>query len=136
MHGAPQLFGTRSHIRKAHAIGGLGRVKAAAMLSCSGELFFRANYLTSTGLELYALDLTTGTEEHTEEISHVFPNPVTDHLVVHMTKPTSARLFDNSERVVRSWRLAAGSNAVDLVGLETGAYMLVTEAGTHRIMKQ
>jgi len=109
---------------------------ATALLSCSGALFFRANYLTSTGLELYALDLTTGTEAHTEEVAHVFPDPATDHLVVQLTRPTSARLFDNSGRVVRSWRLTAGSNAVDLAGLETGAYMLVAEAGTHRIMKQ
>lgn len=109
---------------------------ATAMLSCNGTLFFRANYMTATGQELYALDLTTGNEEQTTENFRPYPNPVIDQMVVNMTQPTNAQLHDNSGRVVRSWRLATGSNTVDLAGLASGSYIMVTGTSAHRVVKQ
>ena len=109
---------------------------AAPMLSCNGDLYFRANYMTATGQELYTLNLPTGTEEHTGDITQLYPNPVMDRLVVQMAEPTNAKLLDNSGRVVRSWRLAVGSSTLELAGLASGTYMLVTETSAQRIMKQ
>ena len=104
--------------------------------SCNGIFFFTANYMTATGQELYTLDLTTGSEEHSTNNTQPYPNPVTDRLLVQLAGPSNAQLLDNSGRVVRSWRLAAGSNSVDLAGLANGSYILVTGTSTHRIMKQ
>lgn len=109
---------------------------ATAMLSCNGDLYFRANYTTAMGQELYKLDITTGNEEHSEEITQLYPNPASDRLLVHLAQATHAKLLDNSGRMVRSWRLAAGLNTLELAGLANGAYMLITDAGARRVMKQ
>lgn len=109
---------------------------SAPMRSCNGNLFLRAGYMAATGQELYTLNLPTGTEEHTGDITQLYPNPVMDRLVVQMAEPTNAKLLDNSGRVVRSWRLAVGSSTLELAGLASGTYMLVTETSAQRIMKQ
>jgi len=109
---------------------------ATAPFSCNGTLYFRASYTVATGAELYTLNLPTGNEEYTGDITQLYPNPAMDRMVVHLARPTNAKLLDNSGRVVRSWRLSAGSNTVDLAGLANGAYMMVTEVSAHRILKQ
>ena len=106
------------------------------MRSCNGDLFFRSAYMTATGSELYTLSLPTGTEEHIEDIIQIYPNPATDQVVVQLARSTNAKLLDNSGRVVRAWRLSAGPNTLNLTDLANGAYMMVTEAGAYRIMKQ
>ena len=53
---------------------------ATAMQSCNGDLFFRANYTTAVGQELYMLGLTTGIEDPNEDIALIHPNPASDHL--------------------------------------------------------
>lgn len=109
---------------------------SAPMLSCDGRLFFRANYLTSIGQELYTLDLSTGTEEVEREGALLYPNPVMDQLIVQLDRSGDARLLDPSGRLVRSMRLVAGPNTVEMDGLVAGAYILVTESGAFRIMKR
>lgn len=52
----------------------------AHVVSCNGDMLFSATYMAATGIELYSLSLPTGTEEHTEDIIQLYPNPVADQL--------------------------------------------------------
>lgn len=93
---------------------------AAPMLSCNGALFFRANYLTSVGQELYALDLTTGIEEADQDIARIHPNPATSQLsMAAFPANATLSLFTTDGRLALT---SSKKTQVDIDVLPAGVY--------------
>lgn len=93
---------------------------AAPMLSCNGDLFFRANYMTAVGQELYSLGLSTGIEEANKDIARIHPNPASSYLSM-TTFPANATLslFSMDGRLALT---SSRKTQVDIDALPAGAY--------------
>lgn len=109
-----------------------------SMCSCNGVFYFAARYMADVGGEFYVLDAPSSNSvaERSATRNAPYPNPATSMLMVSADHPSLARLLDNLGRDVRTWRLTTGINTVDLDGLSQGIYLLMTETGSHRIVKQ
>lgn len=110
---------------------------ATAMLSCNGELYFRANYMTATGQELYTLSLTTGIEERALESMQVYPSPASDKAWITIAQEPSARasliLRDLQGRLIATMEPLIsdgdGRFQVDLEGIAAGTYIIDLKVG-------
>lgn len=113
---------------------------ATAMMSCNGDLFFRANYTTAVGQELYTLSLPTGSPEHTEDNIQLYPNPATDEFWIDIgaasAGPATVIVRDLLGRtiVVLGPITANGSGqyVVQLGAVAPGTYLLDLQLGDRR----
>lgn len=64
------------------------------------------------------------------------PNPTADVVRVHASTPGTAHLVDATGKVLRTLRLVAGINTVDLSALPDGMYLLRCGSATVRVVKQ
>ncbi len=93
---------------------------ATVMRSCSGTLFFRANYLTAVGQELYTLGLTTGMAEREGDSALIQPNPATDHLsLAAFPMHATLNLFTMDGRLALT---STNMPLVDTSALPSGVY--------------
>lgn len=93
---------------------------ATTMLSCNGDLFFRANYMTAVGQELYTLGLSTGIEEPNKEIALIHPNPAASHVsMAAFPANATLSLFTMDGRVALT---ATRQAQVDIGALPAGVY--------------
>lgn len=117
---------------------------AAPMLSCNGTLFFRANYLTSTGLELYVLNLTTGSGAHDSDGIRIYPIPATDGVWIDLGEASDGNatvtIIDLQGRVIGSSpslvAVGTGRFRVPLEGVAPGTYLIHLKVGGKRWSKR
>ena len=92
-----------------------------------GKIFYRLKMKDIDGRfeysKIIALNLACG-----QTAVFVYPNPVTDELNVNITNAqsdiTTARLFDNTGRLVYSSTLKNGTNSIDMTKFGKGVYIL------------
>lgn len=113
---------------------------ATAMLSCNGDLFFRANYTTTVGQELYTLGLSTGIEEGAKDIIQLYPNPATDKVWIDIGEAsTGTATVIARDLLGRAIPLpgpispdGAGRYLIQLGGMAPGTYLLDLTVGEKR----
>ncbi len=82
-------------------------------------------------------DFSTSVDEETSSDFRAFPNPFTDVITIDSPSVTEYSLLNISGQVVASGILSVGENRLtDLSELEPGAYIMQTDLGSTRIIKQ
>ena len=82
-------------------------------------------------------DFSTSVDEETSSDFRTFPNPFTDVITIDSPSVTEYSLLNISGQVVASGILSVGENRLtDLSGIEPGAYIMQTDLGSTRIIKQ
>lgn len=89
--------------------------------SCDGQLFFRANYTSSVGQELYTLNTSTAIDHSERPTVQLYPNPASDVLSLSGHHPDATlELHSTDGRVALSIPAAARMN---ISSLSPGMYV-------------
>lgn len=104
------------------------------MISCTGQLFFRANYATSLGQELYTLSSSTAMNLIGSTKFRLNPNPAADVLSVDGFPPNSTlEIHGTDGRLVLTIPTAS---QVDIRALKPGVYVARLLDATRTIVLQ
>jgi len=82
--------------------------------------------------------LVTGSEQQGETTIAIFPNPITEYVLVRVSEPSRLELLDTNGHAVMMTSLAAGrdANRVNTANLGNGTYILrVTSAGGSSVFR-
>ncbi|WP_222165197.1 FG-GAP-like repeat-containing protein [Edaphocola aurantiacus] len=93
----------------------------------NGKLFYRIKMVTADGSYAYS-EIVTATIKSALQFE-VYPNPVTDKVMLVNSMPGTACLYDISGRLVRSYTLPVGKTTVDMQALPSGTYFLQFNTG-------
>ncbi|MNX97864.1 FG-GAP repeat protein [compost metagenome] len=96
----------------------------------SGKLFYRIRMITADGSSAYS-EVVTATIKSVLQFE-VYPNPVTDKVMLVNSVPGTVSMFDIGGRLVRSYTLAAGKATVDMQALPSGSYFLQFNTGAEQ----
>ena len=104
------------------------------MLSCNGEMFFRANYMSAVGQEPYVLGLSTDVHEAAQDIAYIHPNPASHHLQF-TGFPINAvvELYATDGRMLRT---APTLDPFEVADLPVGVYAARVRAQDGRVLHQ
>lgn len=93
----------------------------------NGKLFYRIRMVTADGASAYSevVSVTVASGLQFE----VYPNPVTDKVILQSSMPGTASLFNISGRRVGTYTLPAGKMTVDMQSLPSGTYFLQFNTG-------
>ncbi|MGV3638481.1 MAG: T9SS type A sorting domain-containing protein, partial [Flavobacteriales bacterium] len=104
------------------------------MRSCDGQLFFRANYATGIGQELYTLSPSTAMDNEQRKGLLLHPNPAADILWFDGYANNSTFAFHGADGRLVMTIPAAGQ--VDISNLEPGIYIARVLDGTSTVILQ
>jgi len=96
----------------------------------NGKLFYRIKMVAADGSYAYS-EIVTVTIKSVLQFE-VYPNPVTDKVMLVNSVPGKASLYDISGRLVRSYTLPAGKTTVDMQALPSGSYFLQFNTGAEQ----
>lgn len=104
------------------------------MLSCNGDLFFRANYMSTIGQEPYVLSLTTDLHEAARIAAYIYPNPTSQYLQF-TGFPTTAvvELYATDGRMLRTARTHI---PLDVADMPAGMYAARLRTQEGRLLHQ
>ena len=104
------------------------------MISCTGQLFFRANYVTSIGQELYTLSSSTALNTIESPTFRLYPNPAADVLSLDGIQPNSTlEIHGTDGRLVLT---IPAASQVDIRALKPGVYVARLLDATNSIVLQ
>jgi hypothetical protein len=72
-----------------------------------------------------------GNENFGKEVWKIYPNPATDYLFIEVYETTDITIIDIMGKIVYKQVLLSGKNAVDLVTLSAGVYIIQSSGGRH-----
>lgn len=79
---------------------------------------------------------TLGTAENViKDKAAIYPNPTSGVFHINLNKNTKVSLYDQSGKLVQSEEAVKGENKIDITRLPNGIYLITTESGNYKILK-
>ena len=94
-----------------------------------------ASYFCMDKLQIRDKDISTATSTDEKEQISLYPNPVTDYLLVNSPQTQTAKLFSISGQFIKDINLNKGENRINMEHLPQGSYLLQTIHTNLKLMK-